>query len=823
MLTFFKKHYLLFLFLVVLISYGQILFMLPWQEDNVIFFKVAHIFEQAGYLGKGILGAGPYRHTITPYYFIYKLFGYNIPLYYLLMLVSYYTATVSIYFLAKNIISKSAARIASFLFACGYVASEGFLRVYTSTNISSGIAAVSFLFLAYWKYYKTNKAKWYLITVFLYWFTVQVTYVRAHYVILPLLAFDFIFLTFPHFSKIRNFILRAIPFIYIFYEYYIVQGDSRSEGISEVGKALLQGEFRYTSSFLGSLGNLIVPDFIQQNPILIGIASLIIGLYIFKKLTGEKRKIFAVFAILILANLASYAVYTPLVVYATKYRYLAHSFFAFCVILSLFSESNKRIFKYFLVLWGVMFLLIGFQQQNTILIERTQKIRSFYTTLKQEMPKLEKDSVVYFDIQDDPVARQMYAVSFSVAEMPETTAIAWRYGIDRYDFKMFTDFEELIKEIEINKVAINKVHTFWISGSGLVNTTYKFRTLAQKNMTIYEKDNISIKSTTELAVQTNGHKLNQSDLVIDLPQPIDSVYPLNIKFQIKAAPLNTSNLSFPLYKTESVSQIYKNNDLVNKAFNYKQEKEFFLKNIEYSASSEWKERVLENINDGDPDTVWQVDRILWEKERGYVSMDLKKEYHLGAIAWINGYSNNTPKDYVVETSIDGINWEEIAKVTGNEKINEPSVQKIKFAPITTRYVRLFIQNSIGDDSPSISEIWPIGENFSDLDLNESESFLKLPFEYITNNDVFLNTMKGVNYIGRAKIYWLGNQSSKWLTSYNTFVNISYDNKSREYDITIPPEGTNISKIKISDIQLPGEIIVQSLKIETKPLIQPLAN
>src|SRR3990167_7107996 len=101
---FFQKNFILFLFLLVLISFGQLLKMTPWQEDNVIFFKVAHIDEQAGYLGKGILGEGPYRHTITPYYLLYKIFGYNIPVFYSLMLLSYFFSTVCIYYLAKEIL-----------------------------------------------------------------------------------------------------------------------------------------------------------------------------------------------------------------------------------------------------------------------------------------------------------------------------------------------------------------------------------------------------------------------------------------------------------------------------------------------------------------------------------------------------------------------------------------------------------------------------------------------------------------------------------------------------------------------------------------------
>src|SRR3990167_3960762 len=103
-INFFSRRYPLFLAILVLVSYGQLLFMQPWQEDNVIFFKVAHINEQAGYLGRGILGEGPYRHTITPYYLLYKIFGYNIPVFYSLMLLSYFFSTVCIYYLAKEIL-----------------------------------------------------------------------------------------------------------------------------------------------------------------------------------------------------------------------------------------------------------------------------------------------------------------------------------------------------------------------------------------------------------------------------------------------------------------------------------------------------------------------------------------------------------------------------------------------------------------------------------------------------------------------------------------------------------------------------------------------
>ena len=76
MLTF-KPRYWMFLFIVVLISYGQSLWMQIYRDANAIFFKLSHMNERTGYLGTGLLGEGPYKFSATPYWFVYKIFGYN--------------------------------------------------------------------------------------------------------------------------------------------------------------------------------------------------------------------------------------------------------------------------------------------------------------------------------------------------------------------------------------------------------------------------------------------------------------------------------------------------------------------------------------------------------------------------------------------------------------------------------------------------------------------------------------------------------------------------------------------------------------------------
>src|SRR5437762_3518169 len=51
-----KKYYFILLVVIVLISYGQILWMQPWQDDNALMFKLNHIEDAAGFLGKGLIG-----------------------------------------------------------------------------------------------------------------------------------------------------------------------------------------------------------------------------------------------------------------------------------------------------------------------------------------------------------------------------------------------------------------------------------------------------------------------------------------------------------------------------------------------------------------------------------------------------------------------------------------------------------------------------------------------------------------------------------------------------------------------------------------------
>lgn len=898
--NFFSRHYLIFLALLVFLSYGQLLLMQPWQEDNVIFFKVAHIHEQAGYLGKGILGQGVYRHTITPYYFIYQLFGYQTVFYYATMLIAYLLAILSIYALANKLINKQSAMIASFLFGCGYIASEGFLRVYTSTNISTGIASLSLLFLVFWKYYQTKRLAWYLLTVLLYWLTIELSYVRMHYLIVPVLLFNFIFFCLPlSLNKLRDFVLRSVPFIYIFYKLYVDGSDSRTGSTLTLIENLAKGKLENTFSFISTLGNLLIPDKIQglyissitrisDNTVLISqsvvlILFAFILLYLRKRfkvpnflfltatlssiiwfflnqniysassivssspqlmLTGfiggltlifsgllaiilkqENRKIFLLFLSILLTNIAAYSAYTPLTSYPTNYRYLAHSFFSLVIIVPLiinaFSQHKISVRPLYLgvISYGVILLFLGVTNQHSILENRSQKIALFYQQLQSHVKSFPKDSLIYFDIQDKAQAQSMFAASFSVAEMPNTTAIAWRYGIDRYDIEMFTEYPKLIAKIKGDKVPLEKVFTFALLENRLVDTSDQFRTLLTTGSplrTIIANLPATSKPITETQNQTT--LLSQQDIVIDFPIALNSLLPTQFDVSISANSLNINTIKLPLLLGRTDNPVYTDLKLRQLAINYKQQKEEVLKTADFRSSSEWQDRVVNNIHDNNPETVWQANRVTWNSESTYIAIDLKQAMQLAGLIWSAGHENNAPTKYKVEVSTNNQDWVLATEINNSIEITDRRSQSVVFDVIhNARHLRITIDQTLSGDAPQISEIWPLLADYKDTNINDLEDFTDKPFLYLPDVMSFEQTLRMINNTGQIRFYWQGNKSDKWLTENDSIINIIYDGQTRQYQFTIPSGGTEINKIKFSDVSIPGSLTLHSLAIKTLPV------
>lgn len=884
------NHYLLFLLILVFISYGQLLFMQPWQEDNVIFFKVAHINERAGYLGEGIWGSGVYRHIITPYYLLYTLVGYNIPLFYALALTSFFLATVSIYYLFKNLINDKTGQVASFLFGAGYIAYDGFVRIYNSISSSSGIVLLSLLFISYWRYFKSGNLIFYFLAVLFYYLTVEFSYIRAHYLIAPLIVFEFIFFcTKIHLRKILSSILRLLPFLFIFYKLYVIGTESRKESTIDLLQSIITGKLENTFSFFVTVGNLVVPDKIQQLLLLLtkshvlaaeliifiiflsllllftrrlkkekyivfftmalilcwivvskylfskatliyssvetilaaflGGLAIIIMSFLIAKLNSLPRKMALFFLTLILTNIAAYSAYTPTTPYPTGYRYLAHSLIGLIGIVCLVMNNALSLRKlkyplYAVIAWGGILLFLGVTNMHSIVENKSNRIEKFYNQLKSQVNTFPAGSFIYFDIQDHPQAKSWFDVSFSVAEMPNSTAIAWRYGIDRYDIKMFTDFPALLAEIKKNNVPASKVYTFWLTKDNLFNTTDEFRKLSSNGASL---DAIELlKKSFPILTTTEGvTKVTEEDIVLDF-KPVKSLVPMEVELLITASPLATYNINFPL-QIGSFNKLQTDLALKRRALEFEREKEAVLNMSKFKASSEWKENILSNVFDSDVKTFWQADRVLWGKEKAEVVIDLQSDVSLGGLAIAPGNVNNAPISYTIEISQDGEIWQKVVIVSKDIKVSSQRFKIDKFIPTSVRFIRIKMLETISGDSPILGEIWPVPAAYSDANIEELEELIARPFDYIGSFEEFQETLLNTDYKGTVQVYWLGDKSNNWLTNKSASIHIVFDGQLRKYKIVIPAQGTEITGLKISDFTIPGEIIIKGIGISSQKI------
>ncbi len=836
--------------------------MLPWQDDNALFFKLAHLAGPAGFLGPGIFGVGPYKYTAFFYTPIYFLFKYNIPFYFIYTFIMYFLATVVLYETTRRMFGEKVGKVASFLFATGYIASDGIIRLYNSFATSLSIILISLMLFSYWKFYKKSNYKFYFFSIFCYFLSVELIYYRNHYLIIIPLVFEIIFLLKKKISSLFTFSARMAPFVFIFYKYFIQMSDSRTVEIKNFISGLLRGEFFRLYSFLSSVSNLTISDWftgflsryihsfaggvfliflvsiivfflVLRNkkrgktyflilssciliwvvvsrsffsaPVLnlssfgkiipfLGGAILLLVPIIFFLIKREEKKIFLLMSIWSLANLASYSVYDQTALYSSDNRYLAHSFFAIVIIFALLA-SKRKIVLGLVIAWGIGNLIFGFANENNILYQRSFPVKRFYEQLETYLPKINKGDVLYFDVADN--VQNYFASAFSVAQMPEETAIAWRYGVDRYDFKRITNFDDLESDITNNNLRRDQIYSFFYSKDGLIDTTNEFRkTFKTQNFYV-----------------ALGFTQKNEEVVFD--SPVDSVVPFHLKLDMLAKPRPVFEINFP-YLSNTFMQtngVAGNPDLRQLAFDYKNFKEDFQKTSEVWTTSDWRENIHQNLLDGNENTLWQPDRILWNNGKEYAQLDLGKIKVIDRFVWVNAYANNSPTKYWLEVSKDGNNWSKIKEIKNLGRIESGTIGVIKFPSQSIRYLRFHLEKTLNEDSPGISEIWVVPTKFDSLDINETEKFLDNPFGYVPDERSYESTLDNLKGIGKIKVYWMSDKSGGWLTDDRSIFEVNYNNIKGQYEVFILGGGTKITKLKFVQLEIPGSLSFTNISLK----------
>lgn len=884
--------FIFILLVVVLFSYGQIVGMHVWQDDNGLFFKLAHISERAGYLSAGPFGSGPYKYIATPYIPIYYIFGHNTVPYFILTLIVYFLTTVVVYKVYKAILGRTGGRIAGLLYAAGYIASDGFIRLFNSVVTSVSVLTISLFTFSYWSFFKKKSIKWYFLALIFYFLSVELARGRTHYLIGIVLIFELLFfrLRKPIVRAVGMLFLRLLAFGLIFYRYFIENADQRSSSVGKFVLGLLKGEHYQIYGFVSSVANLFVPDWLtsfflenvsyrwawvtiifitfsaifyihrektrllifsstiflvwiflsreifsvpqidpsgnQRIITLLGGSILILLFCFYFALKRKYKKIYVLLGLWSFINIAAYSAYNPLVVYESINRYLAHSFYATVGLLAiLFVGIKKRkmaiLIKFWVAIWGLGNIVSSVVYQNNVLKNRSLPARKFYQQLKTFVPNVNKGDVFYFNVTDG--AQSYFSNAFSVASMPETTAIAWRYGLDRYDLSMFTDFENLIEHVKSKNIEPEKIYTFWYGRDGLVDTSQVTRNYLSGDIGDKTIDELMPMSKSDLDIQRISDKnfwLN-NDLEVNLSDGIDISVPVEIVLEATAGVTNLGSDIFPLYKSgQNPNNLnFKDPDLIQKVFLYKNEKVNQAKFAKFSVSTSWRERGVENIHDMDTSTVWQPDRLKWRESNEYLTVDLGKMEYVSRFVWINGFGNNTPTKYQIETSSDGIVWKIVKIVESYGRIDDKTQQVVEFDSTFARFVKMKLLDSLNKDSPGISEVWVIPTRFDEINIIEVEKFLQEPFGFIPDEKVYMNLLKFFSEGGSAQLFWQTNASAGWQTTQKNKVDLVYDGKSHKYSIYVLPNGTKLEKIKLSEFNTPGNVTVNRIEIRYHPNAQ----
>ncbi|MBI2613589.1 MAG: discoidin domain-containing protein [Candidatus Levybacteria bacterium] len=271
--NFFNKYYpisaLVFLALVVVAALWQVSNLYFWTDDWDLFLRITHPNLELWGMKPGWFGSGPYRYLPTPFMPFFPIFGLNPTPYFIGSIFVYFIATVSVFLLFLEITRKRSLAIgaAAIYGASGYI---GSYTIFHLSNSYQNLGAVIFTTLTLWilaKHYKTNNILYYLLSIFLFYASLEIENLRAHGLIFLVLGLTILFARWE--KSIGNILLnlvKLIPFVLVYRNLYsatLGSGHTTTVGafFYTMGRDKL---YAYFINPFASFSNVIIPDNITK-------------------------------------------------------------------------------------------------------------------------------------------------------------------------------------------------------------------------------------------------------------------------------------------------------------------------------------------------------------------------------------------------------------------------------------------------------------------------------------------------------------------------------------------------------------------------------
>ena len=857
-LKFFPYNLLLIIF-VVFISLGQTVEGYFWIDDNAVIYKLQHLNENIGYWGKGISGEGPYRHIIDQFILFYPFFKINPQPYFAVGLLLYLFASITLYLFIKSLVKlKSLALISALVFGTGYFGLESILGITNSWQTSRGLIMALITFWLYFKFLKSGKFIFYFFSIAFFFFSLDTVFIRAHGLIIALIFFDIIY-SHINFSiqKISRFFLRIVPFVYIYYYVYLSSsGYTQDLGIWKLYKAAIENSKYYLLTIpLQDLGNLFIPDklsglvdrFLYKyfhlpfqdefsiGSFLSGVLFLAVNAFLvikFLKKESSVVKLLIFSFIWTVSNFVGFYARESTHTLWSTHRYFSYSFAGMAMFWGCFAYllNKTRLFKLMSVSLIFLISLLSFltlKHTYTFNTERNLPAKQLFKEFKLAIPNLEKGSIVYISIENDPQVLKRYGSFFGGMFSEGANYAIYHEGIDyMYDFLITYDFKDILTSLDKKEVSLDKIYTFYYDSSGLKNTTAQTRELLSKKREVEIGLN-DLSSNTSFVVSDNVFKtgtkieksgesyLGISPTIILKPDRLSSLVPSKLTFDLKVEPLNP-----PLPYITDPTQLDVNSEDKLDIYSFLISQQNLKKVIEATSASFWKDQEPRLLLDGRLETAWRGHRGFWDdisrgktKNKEFLEFYFGKEIEIGQIRWVSAQPPLLPVSYKYLGSLDGTNWITLGEVKRNERFNPDTVVLDEISPERIRYLKFEIESTYGNDGHEIKEITFVEEEFKGIDFSKVEKLSKQPFWEIGNYIELTSAFETVGKNSAIRLYYRSDIDKKQDSIKYMEIPVVLDGQFHNVNLDLPAMGVEWKNFYLDGINFPSVVYIKNVKYE----------
>ncbi len=276
MAGFFKKikkvfygHYplsaIILLAVTVILACWQTVFLYFWADDWDLFLKIIHPNLSPWGLDPGWFGSGPYKYIHTPFMPLFPFFGLNPGPYFAIAIFIYFLTAVSIFLLVSELTRNKYLSLGiSVIYASlPYI---GSYTIFHLSNSYQNYGATLFTTLTLWllaKYYRQRKIPYYLLSILLFFISIEVEHLRSHGLIFLVAGLTLLYGRWKRsFTNIFMHVIRFIPFALLYkieYSSTLTQGGNTTVG-GFFTTLIRDKTFAYFTYPFASFSNILIPD-----------------------------------------------------------------------------------------------------------------------------------------------------------------------------------------------------------------------------------------------------------------------------------------------------------------------------------------------------------------------------------------------------------------------------------------------------------------------------------------------------------------------------------------------------------------------------------